>query len=143
MDTVVQNVKWLAFAGDVGYQFLLALNPLVNFVRRRFGFGYWSLSAHVKQRVKDAVSFIGRYEAAVARYAEKYGVDAVLCGHIHSPSIRRFGDISYYNAGDWVETCSALVEDMTGTIEIVRPRLPFPVVALPVSSGVARKVAIV
>ncbi len=123
---VVQNVRWLAFAGDLGYQFLLSLNPLVNFVRRRFGFGYWSLSAYVKRRVKDAVSFIGKFEAAVAKYAEKYSVDAVLCGHIHSASIRRFGNTTYYNAGDWVESCSALVEHADGRIEIVRPRVPDP-----------------
>ena len=60
LDTVVQNVKWLAFVGDTGYQFLLSLNPLINFFRRRFGLGYWSLSGYVKQRVKDAVSFIGK-----------------------------------------------------------------------------------
>ena len=76
-------MKWLAFVGDVGYQFLLSLNPLINFVRRRSGFGYWSLSAYAKKRVKDAVvSFIGKFEAAVAKYAEKYAIDAVLCGHI-------------------------------------------------------------
>src|SRR5207237_1214803 len=68
LDTVVQNVKWLAFAGDVGYQFLLSLNPAINFVRRRFGLGYWSLSGYAKKRVKDAVNFIGRFEDAVARY---------------------------------------------------------------------------
>ena len=126
LDTVVQNVRWLAFAGDVGYQFLLSLNPLVNFVRRRFGFGYWSLSAYVKQRVKDAVSFIGKFEAAVAKYAEKYSVDAILCGHIHSAAIRQFGQTTYYNAGDWVESCSALVEHVDGTIEIVRQRAAYP-----------------
>ena len=84
LDTVVQNVKWLAYVGDVGYQFLLSLNPFINFVRRRFGLGYWSLSAYVKKRVKDAVNFIGKFEAAVVRYTERYRVDAVLCGHIHS-----------------------------------------------------------
>src|SRR6266511_3463975 len=110
LDAVVQNVKWLAFAGDLSYQFLLSLNPLINFVRRRFGLGFWSLSAYAKRRVKDAVSFIGKFEAAVAHYAERYHVDAVLCGHIHSPAIREFGKVTYYNCGDWVESCSALVE---------------------------------
>jgi UDP-2,3-diacylglucosamine pyrophosphatase LpxH len=119
LDTVVQNVKWLAFAGDVGYQFLLSLNPLINFVRRRFGLGYWSLSAYAKKRVKDAVSFIGKFEAAVAHYAERHRVDAVLCGHIHSAAIRQIGDITYYNCGDWVESCSALVEDYSGNLSIV------------------------
>jgi len=119
LDTVVQNVKWLAFAGDVGYQFLLSLNPLINFFRRRFGLGYWSLSAYAKKKVKDAVSFIGKFEAAVAHYAERSRVDAVLCGHIHSAAIREFGNVTYYNCGDWVESCTALVEDYTGTISTV------------------------
>jgi UDP-2,3-diacylglucosamine pyrophosphatase LpxH len=119
LDTVVQNVKWLAFVGDVGYQFLLSLNPLINFVRRRFGLGYWSLSAYAKKRVKDAVSFIGRFEEEVARYATKYRVEGVLCGHIHSAGIRQIGSVSYYNCGDWVETCSALVEHSDGTIKLI------------------------
>src|SRR5437667_6260713 len=101
LDTVVQNVKWLAFAGDLGYQFLLSLNPLINFVRRRFGLGYCSLSAYAKQRVKDAVSFIGKFDAAVAHYAVRHHVDAVLCGHIHSPASREFGKVTYYNCGVW------------------------------------------
>jgi UDP-2,3-diacylglucosamine pyrophosphatase LpxH len=119
LDTVVQNVKWLAFAGDLGYQFLLSLNPLINFVRRRFGLGYWSLSAYAKRRVKDAVSFIGKFEAAVAHYAERYRVDAVLCGHIHSAAIREFGNVTYYNCGDWVESCTALVEGADGILSLV------------------------
>jgi UDP-2,3-diacylglucosamine pyrophosphatase LpxH len=119
LDAVVQNVKWLAFAGDLGYQFLLSLNPLINFIRRRFGLGYWSLSAYAKRRVKDAVSFIGKFEAAVAHYAERHNVDAVLCGHIHSAAIREFGKISYYNCGDWVESCTALVEGNDGMIALV------------------------
>lgn len=119
LDTVVQNIKWLAFLGDVGYQFLLALNPLVNGIRRIFGFGYWSLSKAVKQRVKDAVSFIGAYEDAIVRYAERYNVQGVLCGHIHSPIIRQIGDTTYYNSGDWVENCSALVEHDDRQIELL------------------------
>jgi len=119
LDTVVQNVKWLAFAGDLGYQFLLSLNPLINFVRRRFGLGYWSLSAYAKRRVKDAVSFIGKFEAAVTHYAARHRVDAVLCGHIHSPAIREFDSVTYYNCGDWVESCTALVEESDGQINMV------------------------
>src|SRR5436853_1903520 len=119
LDTVVQNVRWLAFAGDLGYQFLLSLNPFINFVRGRFGLGHWSLSGYAKRRAKDAVSFIGKHEAAVAHYAERYHVDAVLCGHIHSPAIREFGNVTYYNCGDWVESCSALVEGDDGQINMV------------------------
>ncbi len=122
LDLVVSGsgrMKWLAFAGDLGYQFLLSLNPLINFVRRRFGLGYWSLSAYAKRRVKDAVSFIGKFEAAVVHYADRYDVDAVLCGHIHSAAIREFGKVTYYNCGDWVENCTALVEGDDGILSII------------------------
>jgi UDP-2,3-diacylglucosamine pyrophosphatase LpxH len=145
LDTVVQNIKWLALLGDLGYQFLLALNPLVNAVRRIFGFGYWSLSKAVKQRVKDAVSFIGAYEDAIVRYAERYNVQGVLCGHIHSAIIRQSGDTTYYNCGDWVENCSALVEHDDGRIKLLtnwRPAIlerARPIVRLPRRFGLDRK----
>jgi len=119
LDTVVQNVKWLAYLGDAGYQFLLSLNPAINFVRRRFGLGYWSLSAYAKKRVKDAVSFIGEFEKAIVRYAAKFRVDAVLCGHIHCAAIHKIGSVTYYNCGDWVESCTAMVEQYDGAVELV------------------------
>lgn len=131
LDTVVQNVRWLAFVGDVGYQALLNLNGPVNVARRWFGLGYWSLSAHVKKRVKNAVSFIGAFEEAIVRYAKQYRVDGVLCGHIHSPAIRQIGDVMYYNSGDFVESLSALVEHADGRIELLTD-LP---VAEPLAAG--------
>ena len=69
------------------------------------------------------MSFIGKFEAAVAHYAERYHVDAVLCGHIHSAAIREFGTITYYNCGDWVESCTALVEGDDGMISLVNYHL--------------------
>ena len=141
LDTVVQNVRWLAFAGDVGYQFLLSLNPFINFVRRHFGLGYWSLSAYAKQRVKNAVNFIGKFEAAVVKYAERYSVDAVLCGHIHCAAIRNFGAVTYYNCGDWVETCSAMIEGEDGVIKIV-DYLSRPASSLPAQSQSTREAAL-
>src|SRR6267143_1769583 len=119
LDTVVQNAKWLAYLGDVGYQFLLSLNPTINFVRRRFGLGYWSLSAYAKKRVKDAVNFIGEFEEEIVRYAQQFHVDAVLCGHIHSCAIHQLTGATYYNCGDWVESCTALVERDDGAVEMV------------------------
>jgi UDP-2,3-diacylglucosamine pyrophosphatase LpxH len=126
LDTVVQNIRWLALLGDLGYQFLLALNPIVNLFRRVFGFGYWSLSKYVKSRVKDAVSFIGAYEQAIVRYAGKYNVSGVMCGHIHTPAMRRIGPIGYYNCGDWVESCSAIVEHHDGRLELLNDLRPLP-----------------
>lgn len=119
LDTVVQNARWLAFAGDLGYQFLLGLNPVINFFRKLFGLRYWSLSAYAKKRVKDAVNFIGEFEAAIVRYAERHSVEAVVCGHIHSAGVRQIGNVTYYNCGDWVESCSALVEDFDGRIDLL------------------------
>ena len=120
LDTVVQNVKWLAYVGDVGYQFLLKLNRPVNFLRRLCGFGHWSLSAYVKARVKNAVAFIGEFENAVVRLAAHDAADGVLCGHIHCAAVREQpGTVSYYNCGDFVESCTALVEDFDGRITLL------------------------
>jgi len=118
-DSVVLYAKWLAFLGDSAYEFLLKANRVVNFFRRRFGLPYWSLAAHMKKRVKNAVSFISRFEEVVARAAAERHVEGVVCGHIHSAEIRQFGDITYYNDGDWVESCTALVEHDDGRIEII------------------------
>jgi UDP-2,3-diacylglucosamine pyrophosphatase LpxH len=84
-----------------------------------FGLPYWSLAAHLKKRVKNAVQFIGKYEEVVAHAAADRGVDGVVCGHIHSAEIKQFGDIIYYNDGDWVESCTALVEHPDGKMEIL------------------------
>jgi UDP-2,3-diacylglucosamine pyrophosphatase LpxH len=120
LDTVVQNIRWLAHLGDFGYQLLLRLNQPLNAVRRLFGLGFWSLSAYAKARVKGAVNFIGKFEEAIVRFSREDGVDGVVCGHIHSPVIREIEGVSYYNSGDWVESNSALVEDYEGRIELVR-----------------------
>lgn len=122
LDTVVQNLGWLAHVGDIGYQILMRCNGPINLVRRLLGYGYWSLSAHVKAEVKNVVSFIGQFEEAVVRYARDYEVDGVICGHIHTPAQREIQGILYYNTGDWVESCTALVEDFEGNLEIVELR---------------------
>jgi len=121
LDTVVQNLGWLAHAGDIGYTLLLKFNGAFNLMRRLLGMGYWSLSAYVKAEVKNVVSFIGKFEEAVVRYAKEYDVDAVLCGHIHTAAIREIEGVSYYNTGDWVESCTAIVEHYDGRIELISP----------------------
>ena len=118
-DGVVLYARWLAFLGDSAYELLLKSNILLNIVRRRFGLPYWSLAAHLKKRVKNAVQFISRFEEVVARAAAERKVDGVVCGHIHSAEIRQFGDITYYNDGDWVESCTALIEHPDGRMEII------------------------
>ena len=118
-DGVVLYARWLAFLGDFAYSALLRLNVWFNAVRRRLGLPYWSISAYLKHRVKNAVAFIGRFEEAVAHAARDRGVDGVVCGHIHSAEIRDFDGIVYMNDGDWVESCTALVEHADGRIEII------------------------
>jgi UDP-2,3-diacylglucosamine pyrophosphatase LpxH len=118
-DGVVQHARWLAFLGDWSYRTLLMLNTLLNRARRRMGLGYWSLSAFLKVKVKNALQFIERFEEAVAEEARRRGADGVICGHIHKAEMRMIGDILYINDGDWVESCTALAEHADGRLEII------------------------
>lgn len=118
-DGVVQHAKWLALLGDYAYRALISANTLFNRARRRLGFGYWSLSAFLKTRVKNALQFIENFEAAVADEARRRGVDGVICGHIHKAEIRDIDGTAYINDGDWVESCTALVEHPDGRFEIL------------------------
>jgi UDP-2,3-diacylglucosamine pyrophosphatase LpxH len=118
-DGVVRYAKWLAFLGDSAYTLLLKSNALLNWFRRKRGLPYWSLSSQIKKRVKNAVQFVFSFEQAVAHAAAERGVDGVVCGHIHTAEIRKIGDVTYYNDGDWVESCTALVEHADGQMEIV------------------------
>ena len=118
-DTVMLAHRWLAFVGDALYHLLMGLNHWVNVARRAFNLPYWSLSKMAKHKVKNAVEFISRYEEVVARAAGNRGVDGVVCGHIHTAEIRDFDGIEYYNDGDWVEGCTALVEHFDGRMELL------------------------
>jgi len=118
-DVVVNHARWLAHIGDMAYATLLAINTGLNTCRRRLGFTYWSLSAYVKNRTKKAVEYIGRFETALADEARRHKVDGVVCGHIHTAEIKTIGGLIYCNDGDWVESCTALVEHMSGELEIL------------------------
>jgi len=118
-DGVVLYAKWLAFLGDQAYYIMLKANRWFNSARKLLGMPYWSLSAYLKKRVKNAVQFVYDFEDAVAHEAEHRGLDGVVCGHIHTAEIRQIGDITYYNDGDWVESCTALTEDASGAMEIL------------------------
>ncbi|MXO60535.1 UDP-2,3-diacylglucosamine diphosphatase [Altererythrobacter salegens] len=118
-DAVMLAHRWLAFLGDAAYTLLMGLNRWVNAVRNRLGLPYWSLSKMAKHKVKNAVGFISQYEELVARAAAQRGVDGVVCGHIHTAEIREFDGVEYYNDGDWVEGCTALVEHFDGRMEIL------------------------
>ncbi|MEX0922557.1 MAG: UDP-2,3-diacylglucosamine diphosphatase [Rhodovibrionaceae bacterium] len=118
-DGVVLYHKWLALLGDWAYTLALSANTQINRVRRRLGFGYWSLSAFLKFKVKNAVQFIGNFEEALAEEARRRKVDGVICGHIHHAEQRMIGGILYVNDGDWVESCTACVEHGDGRLEIL------------------------
>jgi UDP-2,3-diacylglucosamine pyrophosphatase LpxH len=118
-DGVVQYAKWLAHLGDHAYTLALAINHWFNWARRKLGYPYWSLSAYLKHKVKNAVQYIANFEQAMADVARLRGVDGVICGHIHHAELRQFGEITYANDGDWVESCSALVEHYDGRLEII------------------------
>jgi UDP-2,3-diacylglucosamine pyrophosphatase LpxH len=118
-DGVTRYHKWISHAGDIAYNSLIAINTLFNKVRAKFGMGYWSLSAYLKHKVKGAVEFITSFETTVAHECKKRKHDGVVCGHIHHAEIRDINGITYYNDGDWVESCTALVEHHDGRIEII------------------------
>jgi UDP-2,3-diacylglucosamine pyrophosphatase LpxH len=119
-DAVMGCAKWLAHLGDTAYEFTLVLNTVLNFARRRLGFPYWSLSAYLKRKVKNAVNHISDFEVFIAERARHNNADGVVCGHIHHAEMRPIENVMYCNDGDWVESCTALVEDMEGNLSIIR-----------------------
>lgn len=118
-DGVNRMAKWLSYLGDTAYSFLLWSNQYVNAVRRKFGFQYWSLSSYLKHNVKKAVNFIFDFENNVVRYCRSKDCDGIICGHIHSPAMKVIYDIEYMNTGDFVESCTALVETYDGRWELI------------------------
>ncbi|HTW26984.1 MAG TPA: UDP-2,3-diacylglucosamine diphosphatase [Acetobacteraceae bacterium] len=118
-DSVVRYAKFLALLGDWAYGVALIVNRWFNAVRRRLGHPYWSLSAWLKRQVKEALAAIDRFEAALAGEARRRGFDGVVCGHIHHAEMREVGGVLYLNDGDWVESCTALVEHEDGRLELI------------------------
>lgn len=118
-DSVVRYAKFLALLGDSAYTAALVANRYFNAIRRRMGYSYWSLSAWLKRQVKGAVMAIDRFETAVASEARRRGFDGVVCGHIHHAEMRDVGGVLYLNDGDWVESCTALVEHHDGRLELI------------------------
>ena len=119
-DRVTSSMKWLAKAGDVGYSMLLWLNKTYNRRRIRKGLPYYSIAGKIKQKVKASVSYISDFERHVVEIARKKGCDGVICGHIHHPEVSDIDGITYLNAGDWIESLSALTEDFDGKWSIYR-----------------------
>jgi len=123
-DGITRCHRWLAVTGDAGYEALLVLNRWFNHARRILGLPYWSLSAYVKGKVKRAVNFITAFETALSHEASRRNLDGVVCGHIHRAEMREIGAILYCNTGDWVESCTALVEHTDGALELLQLTSP-------------------
>ena len=119
-DQVTKYHRWLAILGDHAYAVLVSLNRWLSLVRRQLRIpGYWSLSGYAKRKVKSAVSFIYGFEDSVLRHARERSVDGVICGHIHAAANRQQDGILYLNCGDWVDSCTAIVEHADGRMELV------------------------
>jgi UDP-2,3-diacylglucosamine pyrophosphatase LpxH len=118
-DSITTNMKWLSKLGDIGYTFLLWLNKVYNNYRTRKGLPYYSLSQKIKSKAKSVVNFISDFEQELVNYATDRKCEGVICGHIHQPAIKMYGNIEYLNSGDWVESLSALVEDFDGEWSLV------------------------
>ena len=119
-DQITRHHRWVAVLGDVMYDVLVRLNSIIAFVRRRCGMRcYWSLAGYAKRRVKSALQFIFDFEQSASHAARQRGLDGIICGHIHSAAIRQVGDLTYVNCGDWVDSCTAIVEHLDGRLELI------------------------
>jgi UDP-2,3-diacylglucosamine pyrophosphatase LpxH len=119
-DQVIKYHRWIALLGDYFYNLLVAINVRLSWIRRRLGRpGYWSLAAYAKQRVKGALQFVFDFEDSVIRGAQLQGLDGVICGHIHCAAIKQVGGLTYVNCGDWVDSCTGIVEHFDGRLELV------------------------
>ena len=130
-DIVIRHARWLALLGDKAYDFAIWINTYFNALRRSLGFTYWSLSQCAKLKVKNAVNFIGAFETALAGEARRRGVKGVICGHIHHAVVRRQGGFSYINCGDWIESCTAVIEHFDGSFELIKWVAPGRSLVLP------------
>lgn len=118
-DQVTRHWRFVSVLGDRAYNMLLSLNGWLHFIRGKLGLGYWSLSKYIKHRTKEALNFIYKFEEHLSNHAKKHNMHGVICGHIHTPTIKIINDIVYINDGDWVETCSAVVETIDGEFQLL------------------------
>ncbi len=119
-DQVTRYHRWVAVLGDMAYNTLVRINTSLSWVRRRLGMsGYWSLAGYAKRKVKTAINFIVDFEDSVIRAVRERGLDGVICGHIHWAALRPMDGVTYINCGDWVDSCTAIVEHLDGSLELV------------------------
>ena len=120
-DQVTRYHKWIAVLGDIGYNLLVRINLWLSWCRRKLGIsGYWSLAGYAKRKVKSALEFIFDFEQSVIHAARTRGLDGVVCGHIHWAALREVDGLTYMNCGDWVDSCTAIVEHLDGRLELIQ-----------------------
>jgi UDP-2,3-diacylglucosamine pyrophosphatase LpxH len=136
-DGVTRCHRWTIWLGSVGCAALLRMNRWFNSGRRILGFGYWSLSTYLTDRMKPVVDFVAAFETALAQEAARRGLAGVVCGHIHRPALREIGHVVYANSGDWVENATAVVEHPDGRLELVFPSAAVHGRTAAVSAGAA------
>lgn len=117
-DGFIRLHPFLYVLGDKAYEFSFQINKLYNFFRKIFGLNFWSLSSYLKSKVKSAISFINDFKKLAYNKAVEENVDAIMIGHIHTPAIEKIKNKTYYNTGDFCETCSFLIENLDGEIEL-------------------------
>lgn len=120
-DQITRYHKWLTLIGDAAYTLLVRVNTGLSWVRRKLGVaGYWSLAAFAKRQIRAAADYIGDFEDAALHAARQRGYDGIVCGHIHSAAIREVDGLTYANCGDWVDSCSAIVEMPSGALQLIQ-----------------------
>ena len=118
-DLVVKHSRFVSMLGGKAYEWLINFNRRYNAIRRRLGLPYRSISKSIKGRVKSACMFISKFEETLAYEARRRNLDGVVCGHIHEPAAQQDGPTHYFNCGDWVESCTALVEHHDGRMQVI------------------------
>jgi UDP-2,3-diacylglucosamine pyrophosphatase LpxH len=112
--------RWLHTLGDALYTFTIGVNGRVNNIRRSLGQSYWPMAERLKLATPASLRYIERFEHAATLHARAHGYDGIVCGHIHRANLRRIEETVYCNTGDWVESCSALIEDRSGELQLLR-----------------------
>jgi UDP-2,3-diacylglucosamine pyrophosphatase LpxH len=113
-----ENKIWMSI-GDMAYDMLVVINTKLNVVRLALGMDYWSISAFLKKKTKQALAYINRFEDLITEYCHKNNYDGIICGHIHTAEIKLIDDTIYMNDGDWVESMTALVETHDGIWQLL------------------------
>ena len=118
-DGFIRLHPFLYVLGDWAYEFSFKINKAYNWLRKIVGLEYWSLSQYLKYKVKNAITFINDFKILSLRKLDEVDCDSIMIGHIHTPAIEKIGEKTYYNTGDFCETCSYLYEDLDGEIKLV------------------------